>query len=107
MHGVALTKLDVLDGFDELQICTGYSIDGEKLDYLPSAAARQARVEPIYETLPGWKTSTKGARAFADLPAAAIKYVVRVEELIGRPIALLSTSPEREDTILMRDPFAE
>ena len=107
MHGVALTKLDVLDGFDELKICTGYRIDGEKLDYLPAAAARQARVEPIYETLPGWKTSTKGARAFADLPAAAIKYVVRVEELIGRPIALLSTSPERDDTILMRDPFAE
>ena len=107
VHGVALTKLDVLDGFDELKICTGYKLDGQVLDHLPAAAMRQERVEPIYETLPGWKTSTKGARAFADLPAAAIKYVVRVEELIGRPIALLSTSPERDDTILMRDPYAE
>ncbi|MEL6977903.1 MAG: adenylosuccinate synthase [Pseudomonadota bacterium] len=107
VHGVALTKLDVLDGFDELRICTGYRLEGETLDHLPAAAARQAKVEPIYETLPGWKISTKGARRFADLPAAAIKYVVRVEELIGRPVALLSTSPEREDTILMRDPYAE
>ncbi|MEM9724846.1 MAG: adenylosuccinate synthase [Pseudomonadota bacterium] len=107
VHGVALTKLDVLDGFDALQICTGYEVDGETLDHLPAAAARQDRARPIYETLPGWKCSTRGARAFADLPPAAIKYVVRCEELIGRPIALLSTSPERDDTILMRDPYAE
>ncbi|MEL6279897.1 MAG: adenylosuccinate synthase [Pseudomonadota bacterium] len=107
VHGVALTKLDVLDGFDELKICVGYELDGERLDYLPTAAARQARVTPIYETWPGWSESTVGARAFADLPPAAIKYVVRVEELIGRPVALLSTSPERDDTILMRDPYAE
>ncbi len=107
VHGVALTKLDVLDGFEELKICVGYELDGQRLDYLPTAAAQQARVTPIYETLPGWSESTYGARNFADLPAAAIKYVVRVEELIGRPVALLSTSPERDDTILMRDPYAE
>ena len=107
VHGVALTKLDVLDGMEELKICVGYELDGEKLDYLPTAAAQQARVKPVYETLPGWAESTYGARNFADLPAAAIKYVVRVEELIGRPVALLSTSPERDDTILMRDPFAD
>ena len=107
VHGVALTKLDVLDGLEELKICVGYEVDGERLDYLPAAAARQARVRPIYESLPGWSDSTYGARNFADLPAAAIKYVVRVEELIGRPVALLSTSPERDDTILMRDPFAD
>ena len=107
VHGVALTKLDVLDGFEELKICVGYELDGERLDYLPTAAARQARVTPIYETWPGWSESTMGARSFADLPPAAIKYVVRVEELIGRPVALLSTSPERDDTILMRDPYAE
>ncbi len=107
VHGVALTKLDVLDGFEELKICVGYEVDGARIDYLPAAAARQARATPIYETLPGWSESTFGARNFADLPAAAIKYVVRVEELIGRPVALLSTSPERDDTILMRDPYAE
>ena len=108
VHGVALTKLDVLDGLEQLKICVGYEVDGERLDYLPTAAARQARATPIYESLPGWSESTFGARATsADLPAAAIKYVVRVEELIGRPVALLSTSPERDDTILMRDPFAD
>ncbi len=107
VHGVALTKLDVLDGLEELKICIGYEIDGTRVDRLPAAAAAQARAVPIYESLPGWSDSTFGARNFADLPAAAIKYVVRVEELIGRPVALLSTSPERDDTILMRDPFAD
>ncbi|MCI4661001.1 MAG: adenylosuccinate synthase [Neomegalonema sp.] len=107
IDGVALTKLDVLDGFDELKICVGYEIDGQRYDYLPTAAAQQQRVKPIYETLPGWQESTYGARSFGELPAAAIKYVVRVQELIGRPVALLSTSPERDDTILMRDPFAD
>ncbi|MEO1293040.1 MAG: adenylosuccinate synthase [Pseudomonadota bacterium] len=107
IHGVALTKLDVLDGFDELRICKGYRLDGQEIDYLPTAAAHQARVEPIYETLPGWSESTYGARSFGELPAAAIKYIARVQELIGRPVALLSTSPERDDTILMRDPYAD
>ncbi|MCI4664553.1 MAG: adenylosuccinate synthase [Neomegalonema sp.] len=107
VHGVALTKLDVLDGFDELKICVGYRVGDKEYDYLPTASGAQERAEPIYETLPGWSESTYGARRFADLPAAAIKYVVRVEELIGKPVALLSTSPERDDTILMRDPYAE
>ncbi len=106
MTGIALTKLDVLDGFEELKICTGYRVDGAEIDHLPAAAARQARAEPIYETIPGWSDSTEGARRWADLPAAAIKYVKRVEELIGCPVALLSTSPERDDTILVTDPFA-
>ncbi len=107
MTGIALTKLDVLDGFDELKICTGYELDGETLDHLPTAAELQARVRPVYETLEGWSQSTEGARSWADLPAAAVKYVRRVEELIGCPVALLSTSPEREDTILVTDPFAD
>ncbi|SES78475.1 adenylosuccinate synthase [Oceanicella actignis] len=105
--GIALTKLDVLDGFDELKICVGYELDGRRLDHLPAAAEQQARVKPIYETLEGWSESTEGARSWADLPAAAVKYVRRVEELIGCPVALLSTSPEREDTILVTDPFAD
>ena len=105
--GIALTKLDVLDGFEELNICTGYLLDGEALDHLPIAADQQARVEPVYETLEGWSESTAGARSWADLPAQAIKYVRRVEELIECPVALLSTSPEREDTILVTDPFAD
>ncbi|MFL6733595.1 MAG: adenylosuccinate synthase [Sphingomicrobium sp.] len=104
--GIALTKLDVLDGFDTVKICTGYKIDGESFDYLPPHAADQARVEPIYEEVNGWEGSTRGARSWADLPARAIKYVRRVEELIRCPVALVSTSPEREDTILVRDPFA-
>ncbi len=104
--GIALTKLDVLDGFEELRICTGYDLDGERLDHLPMAAALQARVRPVYETLPGWAETTAGARSWAELPAAAIKYVRRIEELIGCPVAMLSTSPEREDTILVTDPFA-
>jgi adenylosuccinate synthase len=103
--GIALTKLDVLDGFDRLRICTGYRIGDQTFDYLPTAAALQAQVEPVYEELEGWSDSTQGARSWADLPAAAIKYVRRVEELIQCPVALLSTSPERDDTILVTDPF--
>ena len=105
--GIALTKLDVLDGFETLKICVGYDLDGTRLDYLPTAADSQARCKPIYEELPGWSQSTEGARSWADLPAEAIKYVRRVEELIDCPVALLSTSPEREDTILVTDPFAD
>ena len=105
IDGIALTKLDVLDGFDSLKICVGYLLDGVKLDYLPAAAGPQARVQPIYEEFEGWKESTYGARSYADLPAQAIKYVARIEELVGCPVSLLSTSPEREDTILIRDPF--
>jgi adenylosuccinate synthase len=105
--GIALTKLDVLDGFDEVKICVGYRLDGEELDYFPAHAADQAAVEPIYETIEGWQDSTAGARSWAELPAAAIKYIRRVEELINCPVALVSTSPERTDTILVRDPFAD
>ncbi|WP_213981529.1 adenylosuccinate synthase [Sphingomonas sp. dw_22] len=105
--GIALTKLDVLDGFDEISVCTGYTLRGETLDYYPANAADQAAVEPVYETMPGWQESTAGARSWAELPAAAIKYIRRVEELIQCPVALVSTSPEREDTILVRDPFAD
>ncbi|RXV66389.1 adenylosuccinate synthase [Roseovarius sp. A46] len=107
VNGIALTKLDVLDGFETLRICTGYDLDGRRLDYLPTAADEQARCTPLYEEMEGWSESTEGARSWADLPAAAIKYVRRVEELIGCPVALLSTSPEREDTILVTDPFAD
>lgn len=105
--GIALTKLDVLDGFQTIAICTGYRLRGETIDYFPSHAADQAAVEPIYETMDGWSESTAGARSWADLPAQAIKYIRRVEELINCPVALVSTSPEREDTILVRDPFAD
>ena len=105
--GIALTKLDVLDGLDELKICVGYRLDGEEIDRLPAAQAQQARVEPVYETLEGWKETTVGARSWADLPAQAVKYVRYIEELIGAPVALLSTSPEREDTILVTDPFED
>ena len=107
VNGIALTKLDVLDGFDELKICTGYDLDGEMLDYLPTAADQQARCTPVYETMEGWSQSTAGARSWADLPGEAIKYVRRIEELIQCPVALLSTSPERDDTILVTDPFAD
>jgi adenylosuccinate synthase len=107
VKGIALTKLDVLDGMPELKICTGYRLGGEVLDYLPAAANRQAGVEPIYETLEGWSGSTQGARSWANLPGAAVKYVRRIEELIQCPVALLSTSPERDDTILVTDPFAD
>ena len=105
--GIALTKLDVLDGFEEIRICTGYRLDGQDYDYLPPHPRDQARVEPIYETIAGWPGSTAGARSWADLPAQAIKYIRRVEELIRCPVALVSTSPEREDTILVRDPFQD
>lgn len=107
VNGIALTKLDVLDGFETLKICTGYTVDGRHYDYLPTAAALQARAEPVYEEIEGWSQSTEGARSWADLPAAAIKYVRRIEELIQCPVALLSTSPERDDTILVTDPFAD
>ncbi|MDR6758904.1 adenylosuccinate synthase [Mycoplana sp. BE70] len=105
--GIALTKLDVLDGLDELKICVGYTLDGEEIDHLPASQGQQARVVPKYITLEGWKESTVGARKWADLPAQAIKYVRQVEELIGAPVALLSTSPERDDTILVTDPFED
>ena len=107
VNGIALTKLDVLDGFKTLKICVGYEIDGVKYDYLPTAAALQTKVTPIYEEMDGWQESTQGARSWADLPAAAIKYVRRVEELIQCPVAMLSTSPERDDTILVTDPFED
>ncbi|HOO51509.1 MAG TPA: adenylosuccinate synthetase, partial [Alphaproteobacteria bacterium] len=106
IHGIALTKLDVLDGLKEIQICVGYEIEGEKFDYLPASQVKQAAAKPIYETMDGWSESTRGARTWAELPAAAVKYVKHIEELIGAPVTLLSTSPEREDTILMQDPFA-
>ena len=107
VSGIALTKLDVLDGFPVLKICVGYDLDGTRLDYLPTAADAQARCTPIYEEMEGWSESTAGARSWADLPGAAIKYVRRIEELIQCPVALLSTSPERDDTILVTDPFAD
>ncbi|MCH4091542.1 adenylosuccinate synthase [Acetobacter sp.] len=105
VNGLALTKLDVLDGLDEIRICIGYDLDGEIIRRFPAAPAAQSRVKPVYETLEGWKESTKGARSWAELPAQAIKYVRRIEELVEAPVTLLSTSPERDDTILVRDPF--
>jgi len=105
--GIALTKVDVLDGLDEIRICTGYRLRGRTLDHFPAHAADQAAVEPVYETMDGWRESTAGARSWAQLPAQAIKYIRRIEELIRCPVALVSTSPEREDTILVRDPFAD
>lgn len=107
VSGIALTKLDVLDGFETLKICVGYELDGQMMDYLPTAADHQARCVPVFEEMPGWQESTEGARSWAELPANAIKYVRRIEELINCPVALLSTSPEREDTILVTDPFAD
>jgi len=105
IQGLALTKLDILDGFDEIKVCTGYRLDGREIDYLPAGESAQARVEPIYETIEGWREPTARARSWAQLPAQAIKYVRRIEELIGCSVALLSTSPEREDTILVQNPF--
>lgn len=105
--GIALTKIDVLDGFEEVAICTGYRLGDQVLDYYPAHAADQAKVEPVYETMPGWSESTAGARSWAELPAQAIKYIRRIEELIQCPVTLVSTSPERDDTILVRDPFAD
>ncbi|SFV27923.1 adenylosuccinate synthase [Hyphomicrobium facile] len=105
IDGIALTKLDVLDGFETIRICVGYKLNGERIDRLPASSSAQAIVEPIYEDFEGWSQSTQGARRWADLPAQAVKYVRRVEELIECPVTLLSTSPERDDTILMKDPF--
>ncbi len=105
--GIALTKIDVLDGLEKVKICTGYRLRGELLDHLPSHAADQASVEPVYEEMDGWSGTTAGARSWADLPAQAIKYIQRVQELIQTPVALVSTSPEREDTILVTDPFVD
>ena len=105
IDGVALTKLDVLDGFETLKVCVGYQVGDKILDHLPAGMTDQARATPVYETLEGWSESTYGARSWKDLPAAAVKYVRRIEELIGCPVAMLSTSPERDDTILVRDPF--
>jgi adenylosuccinate synthase len=107
INGIALTKLDILDGMEELKVCTGYMIDGEKFDHLPASSVRQAKAEPIYEVMEGWTESTQGARSWADLPATAIKYIRRIEEIIDAPVALLSTSPKREDVILVHDPFAD
>ncbi|WP_265517684.1 adenylosuccinate synthase [Nitratireductor luteus] len=107
MNGIALTKLDVLDGLDEIKVCTGYRLDGKEIDYLPASQGAQTRIEPIYETLEGWKETTRGARSWNDLPAQAVKYVRHIEELIGAPVAILSTSPEREDAILVTDPFQD
>jgi adenylosuccinate synthase len=107
IDGIALTKLDVLDGFAELKVCTGYRRGGRTLDHLPASTTAQAEIEPVYEAMEGWSESTKGARSWAQLPALAIKYIRRIEELIEAPVALLSTSPERDDTILVKDPFAD
>jgi adenylosuccinate synthase len=107
IHGIALTKLDVLDGLKEVKLCIGYELNGKKLDYFPSSMSDQAGLKPIYETMEGWQDSTRGARSWTQLPGEAVKYVRRIEELIGAPVALLSTSPERDDTILMKDPFED
>lgn len=106
MDGIALTKLDVLDGLNELKVCVGYRINGQDFDYFPTSSSLQAAAEPVYESMEGWSESTQGARSWADLPATAIKYIRRIEELIEAPVTLLSTSPERDDTIMVRDPFA-
>ena len=107
VSGIALTKLDVLDGLETLKVCVGYELDGRQIDYLPASQGAQGRITPIYEELEGWSESTAGARSWAELPAQAVKYVRRIEELIGTPVALLSTSPERDDTILVHDPFQD
>jgi adenylosuccinate synthase len=107
IQGIALTKLDVLDGLETIKICTGYKLHGEVIDYFPARSVDQNALEPIYEELPGWSDTTAGARSSVQLPANAIKYIRRVEELINCHVALLSTSPERDDTILSRDPFAD
>src|SRR5205085_5492658 len=105
INGLALTKLDILDGFEQIDVCVGYRLNGREIDYLPASERAQSEVKPIYETVEGWKDSTAGARSWAALPAQAIKYVRRIEELVGCPVALLSTSPKREDTILVHNPF--
>ena len=105
--GIALTKLDVLDELDEIKICIAYDLCGKRIDYFPSSLVDQGNIKPIYERLPGWKKTTQGARSWANLPAEAIKYIRRLEELIESPVSMLSTSPEREDTILVHDPFSD
>ena len=105
--GVLFTGYDILDGFETLKVCSRYRLDGREIDYFPASQAMQARIEPIYETIEGWSAVTSGARSWADLPAQAVKYVRRIEELIGAPVALLSTSPKREDTILVHNPFQD
>ena len=107
IQGLVLTKLDILDGLPELRICTGYRINGQVVHHLPAAPGAQAAAEPIYETMEGWSGSSRGARSWADLPAQAIKYVRRIEELVEAPVTLVSTSPERDDTIMVRDPFED
>ena len=107
VNGIALTKLDVLDELNEINICIGYDLNGDRIDYFPSSLVDQDNIQPIYETLPGWNKTTKGARSWANLPAEAIKYIRRLEELIESPVSMLSTSPEREDTILVHDPFSD
>ncbi|MDE0705378.1 MAG: adenylosuccinate synthetase, partial [Rhodospirillaceae bacterium] len=107
IDGIALTKLDVLDGFETLKICTGYRLGGDPIHHFPSSESEQAAVEPVWEEIEGWSDSTRGARSWAELPATTVKYVRRIEELIETPVALLSTSPERDDTILVRDPYAD
>jgi len=107
IDGLALTKLDILDGFETINIATHYELDGKIIDYVPASQGAQARIKPVYETIEGWKGTTRGARSWADLPAQAIKYVRRIEELVGAPVALLSTSPQRDDTILVHDPFQD
>jgi adenylosuccinate synthase len=107
IDGIALTKLDILDGFEEIKVCVGYRLDGLRIDRMPASQTAQARLEPIYESIEGWRATTAGARSWANLPAQAIKYVRRIEELIEAPVALLSTSPEREDTILVHNPFQD
>ena len=107
INGIALTKLDVLDGFEQIKVCIGYELDGARIDSLPAGTNAQARVKPIYETLDGWSQSTRGARTWGQLPAQAVKYVRHIEELIECPVTLLSTSPERDDTILVKDPFED
>ncbi len=105
IHGIALTKLDVLDGLDEIKICVGYELNGSRIDYIPASSVEQAALKPVYETIEGWKDSTRGARSWGDIPAQAVKYVRMIEGLVEAPVTLLSTSPERDDTILMHDPF--
>jgi adenylosuccinate synthase len=107
IDGIALTKLDVLDGLDEIKVCVGYRLDGEPLDHLPASSVRQTRARPVYEVMQGWTDSTRGARSWADLPATAVKYIRRIEEMIEAPVHLLSTSPERDDTIMVHDPFVD
>jgi adenylosuccinate synthase len=105
VDGLVLTKLDVLDGLPKLRICTGYRLNGEVVKRLPASVAMQEKAEPVYEEMDGWSGSTRGARSYAELPAEAVKYIRRIEELVEAPVVLLSTSPERDDTIVLRDPF--